>query len=110
MYVADGKNHRIQVFTDEGVYLKQFGKEGRGEGELNQPGIIAIDSSNAMLYVGERGNDRVSIFSTDGEFIKSFGRRGECHAEFNQIRGLAVDGRGALYVSDRENKRIQIFY
>ena len=110
VYVADGKNHRIQVFADEGVYLKQFGKEGRGEGELNQPGIIAIDSSNAILYVGERGNDRVSIFSTNGEFIRSFGRRGDGPAEFNQIRGLAVDGRGALYVSDRENKRIQIFY
>ncbi|CAI8055041.1 E3 ubiquitin-protein ligase TRIM71 [Geodia barretti] len=65
---------RIQVFTVDGVYLRQFGKKGEGEGELNEPVSIAIDSGN-VVYVGELGNNRISIFSTDGEFIKSFGRR-----------------------------------
>ena len=28
VYVADYNNHRIQVFTVDGVYLRQFGKKG----------------------------------------------------------------------------------
>ena len=48
MYVAYQYNHRIQVFTVDGVYLRQFGKKGKGEGELNEPVSIAIDSYNAV--------------------------------------------------------------
>ena len=76
MYVAYQYNHRIQVFTVDGVYLRQFGKKGKGEGELNEPVSIAIDSYN-VVYVGEWKNNRISVFYY-GEFIKSFGRGGTC--------------------------------
>ena len=59
------------------------------------------------MFVG--GNHCVSIFSTDGEFIKSFGGQGKDPAQFNDPYGLAVDKKGALYVSDTSNSRIQIF-
>ena len=109
VYVADKNNHRIQVFTVDGVYLRQFGKKGEGEGELKEPVSIAIDSGHNVVYIGELGNNRISIFSTDGEFIKSFGRRGKGPVEFSCPCALAVDKKGALYVSDRGNNRIQIF-
>ena len=108
VYVADQYNHRIQVFTVDGVYLRQFGKKGEGEGELKEPVSIAIDSGN-VVYVGELGNNRVSIFFTDGEFIKSFGRKGKGPVEFSGPYGLAVDKRGTLYVCDFRNNRIHIF-
>ena len=85
--------------------MRQFGKKGKGEGELNEPVSIAIDSYN-VVYVGEWKNNGISIFSTDGEFIKSFGRGGKGPVEFD---GLAVDKKGTLYVSDNGNNRIQIF-
>ena len=109
VYVADCNNHRIQVFTADGAYLRQFGSEGEGEGELKQPVSIAIDSGRNVVYVAEDGNNRVSIFSTDGVFIKSFGRKGNGPAQFHGPRGIAVDKKGAVYVCDRDNNRIQIF-
>ena len=81
MYVADRNNHRIQVFTVDGVYLRQFGKKGEGEGELKQPVGIAIGSGNEV-YVREWENNCISIFYTDGEFIKSFGRQGNGPVQF----------------------------
>ena len=42
-YVADGENHRIQVFR---VSLRKFGEKGTREGELKKPGNIPIDSQN----------------------------------------------------------------
>ena len=107
VYIADFGNHRIQVFTVDGAYLRQFGKKGEGEGELHHPASIAIDSGRNVVYVGEWGNNRVSIFSTDGVFIKSFGRNGP--AQFHSPRGIAVDKKGAVYVCDSDNNRIQIF-
>ena len=70
MYVADCGNHRIQVYTADGVYLRQFEKEGEGEGDLNAPISIAIDC-HGVVYVRERGNNRVSLFVTNGEFVVS---------------------------------------
>ena len=34
LYIVDSSNHCIQVFTPEGRFVRKFGKEGSGEGEL----------------------------------------------------------------------------
>ncbi|MCK4823078.1 hypothetical protein KA005_45375 [bacterium] len=41
--------------------------------------------------------------------VKKIGNRGSGSGEFNHIRGLAVGKEGRIYVSDRDNYRIQIF-
>ena len=109
VYVADSENHRIQVFTVDGVYLRQFGRKGKKEGELNMPISVAVDSESYLVYVGEWENSRISVFSTNGEFIKCFGEKGSDPGQFKDPFGLAVDKQGAVYVSDTNNYRIQIF-
>ena len=71
MYIVEYYNHRIQVFSSDGQYLRQFGRKGKGERELDRPTSIAIDSHN-VVYVTEWRNNRISIFTSDGEFIKAF--------------------------------------
>ena len=41
-------NYTIQVFSANGVYWRQFRKEGEGKGELKYPVSIAIDSHNVV--------------------------------------------------------------
>jgi hypothetical protein len=48
-------------------------------------------------------------YSSDGEFIMEWGKAGTGPGEFNMPHALAMDSRGRLFVSDRENLRIQIF-
>ncbi len=62
VYVADLGNHRIQVFTAEGEFLRKFGKKGEGKGELRGPSRIIVSKEN-MVYVAERENQRISIFT-----------------------------------------------
>jgi len=69
VYVADSDNHHIQVFTPEGQYLRMFGSEGAGPGELCGPGGVAINDDG--VYVTEYHNHRVSVFNTEGKFLKS---------------------------------------
>ena len=42
VYVADTGNHRVQVFTAAGVFLRTFGRLGRGQGEFYNPRGIAV--------------------------------------------------------------------
>ena len=71
MYVTDSSNHRIQVFTAEGKFLRTFGQLGQGRWDLNWPIGIAIDTSG-IVYVSEGVNNRVSLFTSEGQFVTSF--------------------------------------
>ncbi len=109
IYIAEGRMHRILVFTAEGEFLRQFGSFGRVKGCLNCPLSVVVGGNN-MVYICDH-NHRVSVFSTEGQFLTSFGQEGVAPGEFDLPRGLAVDynGGGVLYVCDSGNNRIQIF-
>ena len=107
LYVADTNNHRIQVFTAEGQYLRMFGQDRR-DGELSSPIGIAIDSGD-ILYVTEENICRVSVFTCEGSFLMSFGTEGRGPKQFKYPRGIAVSKDGVIYVSDSGNNRLQIF-
>ncbi len=131
VYIADSYNHRIQVFTPEGQYLRKFGSEGSGRGQLSTPSSIAIDKDT--VYVTDYGNDRVSVFTTTGQFLHSFGTKGKEPGQFRTLQrphqllrsfhghspstkttfespwGIAIDGNGFILVSDRDNNRVQTF-
>ena len=105
--MADCDGHRIQVFTAEGKFLRNFGKKGSGDGELNFPSSVSIDSDD-IVYVTD-SNHRVSMFTSEGQFLRSFGTYGKGPGQFNYPRGIAVDRDGLVYVSDYNNNRMQIF-
>ena len=75
--MADSKNHRIQVFTADGEFVKMFGKQSLfGWGGRITPICLAIDS-DGIVYVSKHSNHRVSVFNSEGQFLTSFGDRGE---------------------------------
>ena len=107
VYVADSGNHRIQVFTEEGKFLRKFGRKGSGGGGGDFYGIC-IDSKD-VVYVTENGNDRISVFTCEGKFRTSFGSWGRRLGKFNSPCGIALDKDDNLHVSDTYNDRLQIF-
>jgi DNA-binding beta-propeller fold protein YncE len=48
-------------------------------------------------------------FSARGEYLLQFGKRGTGPGEFGLPHNLAVDAQGRVYVTDRDNRRIEIF-
>ncbi|HEY1962887.1 MAG TPA: NHL repeat-containing protein, partial [Rhizomicrobium sp.] len=71
VYVADQGNHRIEVFNDDGHFVKTF-----GEGELNNPVGIAVvpqsDGSAGQVFVTEDPEHEISVFTASGKFLRSF--------------------------------------
>jgi tripartite motif-containing protein 2/3/tripartite motif-containing protein 71 len=61
VYVSEGGNHRVSVFTSEGQFVMTFGKWGKGPGEFEHPLGLAVDS-NGVVYVCDIANDRVQVF------------------------------------------------
>ena len=108
VYVTDRGNHRVQKFTPEGVFVSQFGKKGRGQGELAFPFGIAIDNTTHTVYVSN--NYKVSLFTTNGAFLREFEREDRRDGEFDfSGGGLAVDQTtGNLYVCDYYNNRFVV--
>jgi DNA-binding beta-propeller fold protein YncE len=101
-------NHRVQKFTRDGVHLGIFGEHGDGDGQLNMPWGVAVDSEGDIFVVDWR-NDRVQKFGSDGKFIMKFGRSGNGEGELNRPAGVAVDEHGDVYVADRGNHRVVQF-
>lgn len=106
--VADSCNHRVQVFSTEGTYLREFGRAGSGRGEMSYPYDVKIDLEG-RIYVCEFGNNRVQVFSESGASLEVIGRGGAGPGELNNPWGLALDSKGNLYVADSGNHRIQRF-
>ncbi len=108
IYVADYGNNRVQVFSQEGRFLRTFGKIGNDQGEFYHPYELAL-SSDGWLAVSDYGNNRIQIFDRNGDILFCFGRRGNGQGEFNGPIGLAFDEERRLYVADAFNHRIQVF-
>lgn len=60
--VADSLNHRVSVFTSDGLFVRTFGgpKPGAGREGLKCPYSVAVDG-NGSLVVGDGGNKRVVV-------------------------------------------------
>lgn len=68
VYVADGTNARIQVFTPKGEFLKQFGSAGAGEGQLGTGPSEIVAASDGSIYVLADTSGPITKFTPEGKF------------------------------------------
>jgi len=106
IYVADSCNHRIQIFSRNGKWLKTYGKAGRGLGELSYPYDVRVDRAGRQ-YVCEFGNSRIQVFGTNNEPLEIIGGPGSKPGQFNNPWAIALDSHGNLFVADAGNHRVQ---
>ena len=87
--VTNYNNHRIQVFSSDGTYLKSFGRKGDKQGEFNYPAGIAFDN-NGHIVVVDSNNHRVQIFNEQGEFLSQFGGKGNLDHQLKDPFGTFI--------------------
>jgi sugar lactone lactonase YvrE len=110
VYVTDTWNHRVQVFTPEGKFLRMW-SEFLVDGVLDSfwgPRGIAVDAQS-RVYVTDTGKQRVGVFDALGKYITQFGSRGMVVGQLDEPVGIAVDPDGNVYVADTWNNRVQVF-
>ena len=101
LFVSDTFNRRIQVFTLDGVYVRQFGYEGEGLGAFSQPHGMA--AALGYLLVADFTGRCVHVFRPNGTAVQ---RR--------ELPGRSTDvysgpsASGAVYAVDNEHGEIHV--
>ncbi len=108
IYVADSCNHRIQIFSGDGKFMRAYGRAGAEAGQLSYPYDVQVDPSG-LQFVCEFGNSRVQIFDVNDQPLEILGGPGGGPGQFSNPWGLALDSKGNLYVADAMNNRVQKF-
>lgn len=108
LYVTDTLNSRVQVFDDDGKYVKSFGQRGNAWGMFDKPKGVAIDSFG-NVYVADSGWSNVQIFNQKGQILLFFGGRGSYPGMLQNPTAVAVDKNDQIYVADYLNHRVEIY-
>jgi sugar lactone lactonase YvrE len=123
LWTTDVGAHTVMKLSPKGDVLLTLGTKGKagewneaaGSRLFNEPNDIAI-AANGDIFITQghspgpgKGDPRVLKFDKNGNFIKTWGGKGTEPGKFDVAHGLAIDAKGLLWVTDRENQRIQIF-
>jgi hypothetical protein len=126
LHILDTGNHRIQIFSPDGVFLRTIGQKGQGPGEFNFPGSLDIDAQGILIvaspfikkiqFLGPDGveTDSVTITEDFSEFLRSL-NSGELISSVRRRFGLPEEGdknKGPdplLQIMDRKGKVIKTF-
>jgi streptogramin lyase len=112
VWITDVSRHLVMKFDPEGVLQLTLGEDGvPGDGgeHFYQPTQVCVLPSGEFFVTDGYGNSRVAKFAADGTFLFDWGVRGTGPGEFHSPHGEAFGADGLLYVTDRENDRIQAF-
>ncbi|MGE4659332.1 MAG: PilC/PilY family type IV pilus protein, partial [Arenicellales bacterium] len=125
VYVADARNHRIQVFDSSGNFLRKWGSYGKSvyvvgdDGQFKEPAAISI-GDDGTVYVADLQNHRIQVFDSSGKFLRKWGswgtsdgkydyEKGTGDGQFWHPSGTAIGTDGNVYVLDKSNNRVQVF-
>ena len=104
IYVADADNHRVQVFHDDGRFIKVL-TNGDEPLILDFPYDLCI-GPDGLIYVIEYGAGRLTVITRDGELVGRYGSAGRGEGQFSTPWGLRVDANRRVWIADTGNRRI----
>ena len=108
-YVGEyGEFDRIQKFTPDGTFVKQWGGHGTLPGEFVRPQNLIIDEED-RIWVADACNHRIQVFDTDGKLLFYWGKQGRAPGELSYPYDLDFDADGNLYIVEFGNNRVQKF-
>ncbi len=127
VYVADRGNRRIQVFDQNGKYLREFvidvpvdtkrGKVVYGNENPNgktgslAPGapdaLCMTPGPNPVLFVGDLYPSRIYKVSLEGKVLGVYGQPGRNLGEFGWIHAIACPSEDEIWVAELINWRVQ---
>jgi len=130
LYCTDDRNHTVSKFTPAGALLQTLGTKDQpsdtgyreaqdlweriasithGGPPFNRPTGIGVAPSGELYVVDGYANARVHRFTAQGDLIASWGGPGPGPSQFRLPHNVWVDSSSRVWVTDRENHRIQIF-
>ena len=102
--VSDCNNHRVQVFSTNGQFLRKFGTQGGADGQFNcVTGLVYNKAGN--IVVGDYHNARIQVFSPTGQWISKFGKE----VLKRPWPGVSITNDDNVVVCDTTTKKVFVF-
>ena len=112
VYVCDRVNDRIQVFRQDGSFVKEQRIAPRTLGDGSVWDIaFSRDPQQRYIYVADGKNARIYVIDRQSlELLTTFGDGGRQPGQFFAVHSIATDSRGNIFTTETyEGKRLQKF-
>ena len=112
VYVCDRVNDRMQVFTKQGKFVKEFAlrPETLGIGSVWQFAFSTDEHQKFLLVADGENNVIWTLRREDGAVLGQTGHNGRNAGQFHWLHQLVSDSRGDLYTGEVDTgKRVQKF-
>ncbi len=111
VYVADRENSRIQVFSPEGKFIKEWDNEKSGKVyalafDKTKMNLVAVDYQ--MNDTIPKGSD-IFLFNFGINKLSQFGKSGSYNGPLCRYHDVVMDDEQSIYVGDILGNRIQKF-
>lgn len=117
IWVVDGAEGYLRVFSPDGNLLETWGEAGAGEGQFNFGGLGDIAfAPDGTFYVVDSANHRVQQFAPDRAFIREWDSAGNAGgtlaspstaALLGKPTDVAVAPDGTVFISDGERNLVE---
>ncbi len=97
VYIADTGNHRVQVFSRNGLFQRAIGNFKNDTATLEDPSAIAADK-RGLIYVADSELNKVFVYAANGELKHQIGASEKHPLAFIKIYDLMVDQENVLYI------------
>ncbi|MEW5989198.1 MAG: NHL repeat-containing protein, partial [Chloroflexota bacterium] len=108
LLVTDTGNHRLQILSRDGQFVRQVGLRGSEPGQFNEPVGLAV-APDGSIYLADTWNGRIQKFSAELQPLLQWQVDAWEGESTNNKPYLAVDNDGRVYVTDPEGYRVLIF-
>ena len=112
VYVCDRVNDRIQIFKEDGTFVKEVfvAKDTRGDGSAWEI-AFSRDPAQRFMYLADGANENIHVFARESMTeIYSFGDGGRQPGQFYAVHSIATDSKGNLYTTETyRGQRVQRF-
>jgi hypothetical protein len=112
VYVCDRINDRIQVFTKEGKFVKEFTLRPQTLGNGSAYDLaFSHDAGQKYLLVADGENNVIwTLLRNDGSVQGTTGHAGRNAGQFHHVHSVVSDSKGNLYTGEVETgRRVQKF-
>ena len=111
VYVADRPANRVQVFTKQGEFVREFVVAPETLGDGSTGGLAPYNRDSRFLFVSDIMNNVVWIVNRQDEAtVGRIGYLGRNGGGFNALHMIAFDSSGNLYTGEVDpNNRVQRF-
>ena len=100
VYVTDWcDDGGINVFSEDGHFIKKI--------NCNNPLSIGI-AKDDYIIIDDHNNHFLTVFSPTHELIGKFGVCGNKKGQFDRVCGIAINNSGTIFVTEYDNRRLQI--